>query len=70
MKPRPESKTRLVRLTVTTRWVTICAGIIFGLLRTTPSHFAVAAIALVAFAAFQSFFQLRPDARRRAPGRS
>ena len=30
----PRIEQRLVRLTITTRWVTICAGIIFGLLRT------------------------------------
>jgi signal transduction histidine kinase len=64
----PRIEERLVRLTITTRWVTICAGIIFGLLRTAPNHFAVAAIALVVFAAFQSFFQLdpAPSARTRA----
>ena len=56
----PRIEQRLVRLTITTRWVTICAGIIFGMLRITPDHFVPAAIALVAFAAVQSFHQVDP----------
>jgi signal transduction histidine kinase len=56
----PRIEQRLVRLTITTRWVTICAGIIFGMLRTAPEHFAAAALALVAFAAVQSVYQFDP----------
>jgi signal transduction histidine kinase len=61
----PRIEQRLVRLTITTRWVTICAGILFGFLRTRPNHFTIAAIALVAFATFQSFFQLDPAPSRK-----
>lgn len=61
----PRIEQRLVRLTITTRWVTICAGILFGFLRTRPNHFTIAAIALVAFATFQSFFQLDPTPSRK-----
>jgi signal transduction histidine kinase len=56
----PRIEQRLVRLTITTRWVTICAGIIFGMLRTAPENFAVAAIVLALFASFQSIHQLDP----------
>ena len=56
----PRIEERLVRLTITTRWVTILAGVLFGILRHTSDHFVVASIALVAFAAVQSFHQLDP----------
>ena len=36
----PRIEARLVRLTVTTRWVTILAGILFGVLRHPSDHFA------------------------------
>ena len=51
----PRIEDRLVRLTITTRWVTILAGVLFGILRHTSGHFAVVSIALLAFAAVQSF---------------
>ena len=47
----PRIESRLVRLTVTTRWVTIVAGIIFGVARATrASTSSLAPIALVVFA--------------------
>jgi signal transduction histidine kinase len=56
----PRNECRVVRLTITTRWVTILAGVLFGILRETQEHFAVASIALVAFATYQTFRQLQP----------
>jgi signal transduction histidine kinase len=56
----PRIEARLVRLTVTTRWVTILAGVFFGVLRESQEHFAVATAALVLFAAFQTFRQFQP----------
>jgi len=46
---------------VTTRWVTIAAGIVFGVLRHSGGHFVLATIALVAFGAMQTFHQMRPS---------
>ncbi len=56
----PRIESRLLRLTVTTRWVTISAGMLFGL-RHSSRHFVVATIALVAFAVVQTFQQRQPD---------
>lgn len=56
----PRIEGRLVRLTVTTRWVTIVAGILFGILRDIHDHFAFASVALVLFAAYQTIRQLQP----------
>ena len=56
----PRIEARLVRLTVTTRWVTILAGILFGVLRDIHNHFAIASVALVLFAAFQTVRQFQP----------
>jgi len=61
----PRIENRLVRLTVTTRWVTILAGIIFGFLREQNDHFALAAIALVVFAGIQTIYQLQPSSSPR-----
>jgi signal transduction histidine kinase len=61
----PRIESRLVRLTVTTRWVTICAGLLFGVLRHGNKHFAEAAIALVAFAVVQTFHQMQPGSDNR-----
>src|SRR5439155_22964810 len=63
--PAPRIANRLVLLTVTTRWVTILAGIIFGFLRNESEHFALAAIALVVFAGIQTIYQLQPTASPR-----
>jgi signal transduction histidine kinase len=53
-------ETRLVLLTVGTRWVTICAGILLAFLKSPrPQHFLLATALLVAFAAFETFQQLR-----------
>jgi signal transduction histidine kinase len=57
----PRIENRLVRLTVTTRWVTIGAGILFGMLRHSNDHFTLAAVALVAFGGIQTFHQIHPD---------
>lgn len=57
----PRIESRLLRLTVTTRWVTIAAGIIFGVFRHTGGHFALATVALVVFGAMQTFHQMRPS---------
>ena len=56
----PRIEARLVRLTVTTRWVTILAGILFGVLRQVHEQFVPATIALVAFAAIETFRQVGP----------
>jgi signal transduction histidine kinase len=61
----PRIENRLVRLTVTTRWVTILAGIIFGFLREQNDHFGLAAIALVVFAGIQTIYQLQPNSSPR-----
>jgi signal transduction histidine kinase len=61
----PRIENRLVRLTVTTRWVTILAGIIFGFLRDQNDHFALASIALVVFAGIQTIYQLQPNSSPR-----
>ena len=53
----PEIENRLVRLTVTTRWVTILAGIAFGVLRGSTPHFVPTSIVLVAFAVIMTFQQ-------------
>jgi signal transduction histidine kinase len=57
----PRIESRLLRLTVTTRWVTIAAGIVFGVVRHTGGHFVLATVALIAFGAMQSFHQMRPS---------
>ncbi len=56
----PRIEGRLVRLTVTIRWVTILAGLLFGILRDTQNQFVPASIALVLFAGFHTFRQLQP----------
>jgi signal transduction histidine kinase len=61
----PRIENRLVRLTVTTRWVTILAGIIFGFLRDQSDHFALVSIALVVFAGIQTIYQLQPNSSPR-----
>jgi len=61
----PRIENRLVGLTVTTRWVTILAGIIFGFLREQNDHFALASIALVVFAGIQTIYQLQPNSSPR-----
>ena len=61
----PRIENRLVRLTVTTRWVTILAGIIFGFFREQNDHFALVSIALVVFAGIQTIYQLQPSSSPR-----
>lgn len=61
----PRIESRLLRLTVTTRWVTIGAGFIFGVLRHSGGHFALATVALVVFGAIQTFHQMRPSPNTR-----
>ncbi len=61
----PRIENRLVRLTVTTRWVTILAGIIFGFLRDQSDHFGLVSIALVVFAGIQTIYQLQPNSSPR-----
>jgi hypothetical protein len=61
----PRIESRLLRLTVTTRWVTIAAGLIFGLLRHSGGHFLVATIALIAFGTIQTVHQARPSPKTR-----
>ena len=61
----PRMESRLLRLTVTTRWVTIGAGFIFGVLRHSGGHFALATVALVVFGAIQTFHQMRPSPNTR-----
>ena len=61
----PRIENRLVLLTVTTRWVTIVAGIVFGFLRDHNDHFVFAATALVVFAGIQTIYQLQPTASPR-----
>ncbi len=61
----PRIENRLILLTVTTRWVTIGAGIIFGFLRSSNGYFALASIALVVFAGIQTIYQLQPEASPR-----
>ena len=56
----PRIEARLVRLTITTRWVTILAGILFGVLRSSAKPFVLASVALVLFAGFQTIRQLQP----------
>jgi signal transduction histidine kinase len=51
-------ESRLVLLTIATRWVTVAAGTIFGLLKPAPGHFALAAIVLIVFSATQTFIQV------------
>jgi hypothetical protein len=53
-------ESRLVLLTVATRWLTIGAGIILGILKPPPGgHFLAASIALVVYAAIETVLQLR-----------
>ena len=61
----PRIESRLLRLTVTTRWVTISAGIIFGIARRSGEHFLLGTIALVVFGAIQTFHQMRPSPHTR-----
>jgi signal transduction histidine kinase len=56
----PRMESRLVGLTVTTRWVTIVAGTLFGVLRSTNKHFVIVTVTLVAFAGVQTFYQMHP----------
>ena len=56
----PRIESRLDRLAVTTRWVTISAGILVGVLRHSRDHFVAATIVLVAFAVIQTFQQAQP----------
>ena len=51
----PQIEDRLVRLTITTRWVTILAGVLFGVLRHSSDHFVAVSIVLVTFATVMSF---------------
>jgi len=57
----PRIESRLLRLTVTTRWVTIAAGVAFGVLRHSGGHFVLATVALVAFGMLQTVHQMRPS---------
>ncbi len=59
--PPRRARGRLVRLTVTTRWATILAGIIFGFLRDPIDHFALASIALLVYAGIQTIYPLQPS---------
>jgi signal transduction histidine kinase len=61
----PKIESRLVRLTITTRWVTINAGIVFGILHHVPHHFLEATLLLVVFAGFQTFHQVRRNTTAR-----
>ena len=56
----PRIEARLVRLTVTTRWVTILAGILFGILRQVHNRFIPVTIALVVFAGIETVRQIGP----------
>jgi signal transduction histidine kinase len=52
-------ETRLVLLTIGTRWVTIAAAVLLAFVKSPrPQHFVVAALILTAFAAFETFQQL------------
>ncbi len=61
----PRIESRLLRLTVTTRWVTIAAGIIFGVARRSGENFELGTIALVMFGAIQTVHQMRPSPHTR-----
>ena len=57
----PRIESRLIRLIVTTRWVTIVAGFVFGILRDSKDHyFWAGAVVLVVLAVVQTLFQLQP----------
>lgn len=57
----PRIESRLVRFTITARWVTIGAGVVIGALRHSSAHFAVVAAALVVFATIMTFHPLQPQ---------
>src|SRR5206468_10067274 len=52
-------ESRLVVFTIATRWVTILAGTIFGIMKPPPGPFGLATLVLISFAAVQTFVQLR-----------
>ncbi len=52
-------ESHLVLLTIATRWVTIAAGIVLGLMKPPPGHFAAAAIGLCVLATVETLHQLR-----------
>jgi signal transduction histidine kinase len=52
-------ESRLVVFTIATRWVTILAGTIFGIMKPPPGRFALVAIVIISFATVQTFIQLR-----------
>jgi signal transduction histidine kinase len=57
----PRIESRLDRLAVTTRWVTISAGILVGVLRHSSEHFVAATIVLVMLAGILTFLQAKPN---------
>ena len=52
-------ESRLVLFTIATRWVTVLAGTIFGIMKPPPGPFGLAALVLISFATLQTFVQLR-----------
>jgi signal transduction histidine kinase len=52
-------ESRLVLLTIATRWITVAAGVLFGVLTKPPGHFLLATFVLISFATLMSFVQPR-----------